>query len=174
MHWENYISISFHIDRDIIVVTVFLSILNQMEIHLVQNRKEICHHDHIPFNMKWNRNIVLSVLWACRVGDDSAIYTSTFVTSKWGAELEKNTSSVRETHTSRHNVGQFEGPKETFQYYSAVMFEVFLVNLNWAPWCRDTLVSKKVVRLIIVVFSVWKWHVLKFHTEYMLRTPSQL
>ena len=28
-----------------IVVTVFLSILNQMEIRLVQNRKEICLHD---------------------------------------------------------------------------------------------------------------------------------
>ena len=31
-----------------IVVTVFLSILNQMEFHLVENRKENCHHDHIP------------------------------------------------------------------------------------------------------------------------------
>ena len=31
------------------------------EIHLVQNRKENCHHDHIPFNMKENGNIVFSV-----------------------------------------------------------------------------------------------------------------
>ena len=38
-----------------IVVTVLLSILNKMEIHLVQNRKENCHHDHIPFNLKGNR-----------------------------------------------------------------------------------------------------------------------
>ena len=58
MHWENCISISFHIEWDMIVVTVFLSILNQMEVHLVQNRKENCHHDHIPFNMKGNGNIV--------------------------------------------------------------------------------------------------------------------
>ena len=36
IHWENYISISFHIEWDMIVVTVFLSILNQMEFHLVQ------------------------------------------------------------------------------------------------------------------------------------------
>ena len=41
-----------------IVVTVFLSILNQMEFHLVQNRKENCNHDHIPFNLKGNGNIV--------------------------------------------------------------------------------------------------------------------
>ena len=32
--------------------------LNQMEIHLVQDRKENCHHDHIPFNVKENGNIV--------------------------------------------------------------------------------------------------------------------
>ena len=52
IHWENYISIFFHIEWDMIVVTVFLWILNQMEIHLVQNRRENCDHDHIPFNVK--------------------------------------------------------------------------------------------------------------------------
>ena len=30
-HWDNYISISFHIEWDMIVVTVFLSILHQVE-----------------------------------------------------------------------------------------------------------------------------------------------
>ena len=44
-----------------IVVTVFLSILNQMKFHLVQNRKENCHHDHIPFNVRGNRNTDFSV-----------------------------------------------------------------------------------------------------------------
>ena len=34
------------------MVIVFLSILNQIEFHLVHNRKENCHHDHIPFNLK--------------------------------------------------------------------------------------------------------------------------
>ena len=29
--------------------------------HLVQNRKENCHHDHIPFKVKGNGNIVFSV-----------------------------------------------------------------------------------------------------------------
>ena len=44
-----------------IVETVFLSILNQMELNLVQNRKENCHHDRIPFNVKGNGNIVFLV-----------------------------------------------------------------------------------------------------------------
>ena len=35
--------------------------LNQMEFHLVQNRKENCHHDHIAFNMKGKGSIVFSV-----------------------------------------------------------------------------------------------------------------
>ena len=43
-----------------IVVTVFLSILNQMEFHLVQNQKENCNHDHIPFNVKGNGTLVFS------------------------------------------------------------------------------------------------------------------
>ena len=54
-------SISFQIEWDMIVVLVFLSILNQMEFHLVQNRKENCHHDHIPVNVKGVGNIVFSV-----------------------------------------------------------------------------------------------------------------
>ena len=35
--------------------------LNQMEFHLVQNRKESCHRDHIPFNVKGNGIGVFSV-----------------------------------------------------------------------------------------------------------------
>ena len=35
-HRENYFPISFHIEWDMIVMTVFLSILNQIEFHLVQ------------------------------------------------------------------------------------------------------------------------------------------
>ena len=50
-----------------IVVTVFLSILNQMEFNLVQNRKENCHHDHIPFNVKGNGILVFSV-WGTLIG----------------------------------------------------------------------------------------------------------
>ena len=39
------------------------------EFHLVQNRKENCHHDHIPFNLKGIGNMVFSVtLVASRSG----------------------------------------------------------------------------------------------------------
>ena len=41
--------------------TIFLLILNQLEFHLAQNWKKNYHHDHIPFNLKGNENIVLSV-----------------------------------------------------------------------------------------------------------------
>ena len=34
-----------------IVMTVFLSVLKQMEFHLVQNQEENYHHNHIPFNL---------------------------------------------------------------------------------------------------------------------------
>ena len=51
----------FHVEWDMIVVTVFLSILSQMEFHLVQNRKENYHPDYIPLNVKGNGNIVFSV-----------------------------------------------------------------------------------------------------------------
>ena len=57
LHWENQISISFHIESDMIVVTIFLSILKQMEFHLVLNWNENYHHDHIPFNLNGNRNL---------------------------------------------------------------------------------------------------------------------
>jgi len=53
--------VDFQIEWDMIMVRVFLSILNQMEFHLVQNRKENCHYDHIPFNVKGNGILVFSV-----------------------------------------------------------------------------------------------------------------
>ena len=43
------------------MVIDFLSISNQMDFHLVQTRKENCHHDHIPINLKGNGNIIFSV-----------------------------------------------------------------------------------------------------------------
>ena len=61
IHWENSIFISFQIEWNMIVVTDFLSNLNQMEFYLVQNRKENSHHNHIPFNVKGNENRVFSV-----------------------------------------------------------------------------------------------------------------
>ena len=40
----------------------FESKFNELEYHLVQNRTENCHHDHIiPFNLKGNGNLFLQV-----------------------------------------------------------------------------------------------------------------
>ena len=41
-----------------IVVTVFLSNMNQMKSNLARNQKENCHYDHIPLKLKGNRNLV--------------------------------------------------------------------------------------------------------------------
>ena len=41
---------------------------NQMDFHLVQNRKENCRHDHILFNVKGNGILVFSVLGQQFVG----------------------------------------------------------------------------------------------------------
>ena len=101
LHWENLISISFQIEWDIIVVTVFLSILNQMEIHLVQNCKENCHHNHIPLNLKGNWNQVFSVCFA-------------------GAG--KATSAGRETDVSRHHGTPWSTP-QALQYYGIEGFK---------------------------------------------------
>merc|ERR1719154_954977 len=53
----------------IALITVFLLIVNQMDIHLVQNRRENCHHDHIPFNVKGNRIRVFSVCVVLKAHD---------------------------------------------------------------------------------------------------------
>jgi len=58
---KNYISISFQIEWDMIMVTVFLSILNQIEFHLVQNRKENCHPPRsypIQCERKWKQSFL--------------------------------------------------------------------------------------------------------------------
>ena len=44
-----------------IVVTVFFLITDQKEFHLVNNQREHCHYDHIPFNLKGISNLHLSV-----------------------------------------------------------------------------------------------------------------
>ena len=45
-----------------IVMTVLLSIFNTNGIPFgSENQKENCYHDHIPFNVKGNGNIVFSV-----------------------------------------------------------------------------------------------------------------
>ena len=59
LHTEKYISGSFQIKRNMIVARIILLIMNPSDVHLVHNYKEICHHDHIPFNMKGIINLFL-------------------------------------------------------------------------------------------------------------------
>ena len=43
------------------MVTVFFSIMNQMDFHLVHNRMESCSNDHMSSNLKENGILVFSV-----------------------------------------------------------------------------------------------------------------
>ena len=49
---ERCISENFQIQRNMIVVTGFLRILNELKFRLIHNQKENRHYDHIPFNLK--------------------------------------------------------------------------------------------------------------------------
>ena len=68
-----------------------------MEFHLVQNRKKNRHHDHIPFNVRGNVNVVFSVYKNSQTGKMSTI----------------RLIAVQETGVSRHQGGPIEGPPET-------------------------------------------------------------
>ena len=64
MHWEKSIFEHFQINRNMIVVTVFLLIINQKEFHLAYDQKDHKPKDHIPFNLKiiWNKFIWVKFL----------------------------------------------------------------------------------------------------------------
>ena len=62
-HWKNYISISFQIEWDMIVMTIFLSFLNQMVqpfwiIWFNTERKTVPRSHPIQFERKWKHNFL--------------------------------------------------------------------------------------------------------------------
>ena len=59
LHSEKYVSDCFQIKRKMILVTDFLSIMNQTEFHLVHNQDESCHYDYISLNLKIIRKLFL-------------------------------------------------------------------------------------------------------------------
>ena len=67
VHWENYVSISFHSEWDMIAVTVCEPKGNSI---WFKNR----HRDHIPFTVEGNGNIVFSVYTLSLVALFSPIY----------------------------------------------------------------------------------------------------
>ena len=57
------------------MVTVLLSILNQMKFDLVHNLKYNCHHDHIPFSLKEKGNLLSVVrVFICRWEKGMGLY----------------------------------------------------------------------------------------------------
>ena len=52
LHSENEISVSFQIEMNMIVVTVFLLIMNPTDFRLVHKQKEYSDYDHIHLNFK--------------------------------------------------------------------------------------------------------------------------
>ena len=87
VHSQNLILVSFQIERNAIGVTVFPLIVIQMEFYLVPNRKETCHHDHIPFNLKLNWN---KVMWMGEI--------------RLGTSTTIRHTAVREAGASRYHV----------------------------------------------------------------------
>ena len=46
---------------------------DQIEFHLVQNRKENCPYDHFPFNVKGSGNIVFSLCVKIRKAEERVV-----------------------------------------------------------------------------------------------------
>ena len=95
-----------------IVVTVFLSILNQIKFHLVQNRKESYP---IQCERKWKYS---------------------FLSAGIKIRLQKEPRSetaVRQTSVSRHHGGPNEGSLEASPTSQHYRIEGFKGVLNWAP-----------------------------------------
>ena len=107
MHWENYISISFHIEWDMIVVRVFLPILNQMEspIGSKSNGKLSPRTYPIQCERKWKhsflsarnsvkngpRNMDLGVFWAQGILWRASLTSfSLYISFLWRNSFEEN------------------------------------------------------------------------------------
>ena len=79
-----------------IVVTGFLSILNQMDFHLVQNRKENCHHDQIPLNLKeGNGNIVFAVYIPAREDYERELFAERNIVKRATTEHNNQTRATK-------------------------------------------------------------------------------
>ena len=63
-----------------IVGTVFLSILNQIEFHLVKNRKGNCPHDQIPLNWKGNAGIFFECKYILQACNNTRVSCCAFMT----------------------------------------------------------------------------------------------
>ena len=75
----------------------------KIEFHLVQNRKENCHHDHIPFNVKEIGFIVFSV-WDSAIREEENLLIIKYLhplsvrlkgtCDRWGRNLTENKNKL--------------------------------------------------------------------------------
>ena len=106
-----------------VAVTVLLSILNQMEFNLVQNRDE---NYRIPFNLK----------------EIGYLFLTVWVTGPLLPGGKKLTLSVREAHIFWHHVAPNEVPPYAPHDHTVMMFERFQGDLNSSPMMpRDVSLS---------------------------------
>ena len=109
-----------------IVVTVLLLIMNQIDFRLVHNQKENCHHDQIPFNL-----IRIKMYFsACNL---------------FSPRLELCSSAERLTH-----ICIVEAPLKPLRYHIVVMFEGFQGSLSWVPMMPITPASRMALRGVFV------------------------
>ena len=99
----------------------FHSILNQMELHLVQNQMKNCHEDLIPFNLKGIRNRVLSV------------YELICNSWKWLIKLFFSTVFSTETGPMKYSRGgEGGGAASHFSVKkSIILFHGYKTSLHW-------------------------------------------
>ena len=100
-----------------------------------ENRKENCHHDHIPFNVKGIGNIVFSVYKNSQTGKTSPI----------------RLIAVRQTGVSRHQGGPIEGPLKPPVHHSTTIlrglrnWKYSFISVNKYSYIRDAYLINAVV-----------------------------
>ena len=146
-----------------IVVGVFLSILNQIEFHLVENRKENCQQNHIPFNVKGNGNIVFSLQFG-RSWHYSDIYNSLLFTmrSKTHRCMESishprpNTAKNYRLYLARKKLYLLTGVSRHNESAIEVPFKPLGTILLWYLWgFRGPLMEPSWCREIPVHRTAW-------------------
>ena len=133
-----------------IVVTVFLSILNQMEFHLVQNHKENCHHDHIPLNVKGNRNIVFSV-WL-----EKLHWSDVQLFERISRHNERLVEGLLDTPRASQRYG-IESLPQLLEHHSAMASRP-ISRTDGAGFCRfPAHTAKTIFPFPFTLNGVWSW-----------------
>ena len=109
-----------------IVVSVFLSILNQMEFLSVQNRNENCHCDHIPFDLKGNGNIVF---WGCVT--QHLLMTHAFIDPSMWSQWWRGVKYRRYEHHLWRPRGHIVYDSQWSYMFDTLWYLVMWTHKNW-------------------------------------------